>query len=62
MMKGMPLNIRSKLTSLTQLSEVTVYSFEMRCIELRQKIVLASLKSDLKFNKALILKLFFKAL
>ena len=50
----------SKLTSLTQLPEVTAYYFVMRCIELRQKILLASIKSDVKFNKTLVLRLFFE--
>ena len=34
----------------------------MRCIELRQKTLLLLLKSDLKFNKTLVLKLFFKTI
>ena len=55
-------DLRSKLTSLTQLPKVTPHSFVIRCIQLHQKIFLALLKSDLTFNKALVLKLFFKKL
>ena len=51
----------SKLTRLTQLSEETAYYFVMRCIELSW-VLLPSLKSDVDYDKALVLKLFFKIL
>ena len=52
----------SKLTSMSQLPEETSYSFVLKCIELRQKILLASRKSDIKFDKPLLDKVFFKTL
>ena len=38
----------NKLTSMAQSSEEPSYSFLLRCIELRQKILIASTKSDIK--------------
>ena len=46
-------NLCSKLTSITQLLEESAYSFIMRCIETRQKVILASMKSDTKYDKNL---------
>ena len=34
------------------------YSFVLRCIELRQKVLIASTKSDIKFDKPLLGKMF----
>ena len=53
-------DLYSKLTFLPQLPEETSYSFVMRCIDLRQKVLFASLKSDVKYDKALMLRLIFK--
>lgn len=55
-------DLYSKLTFLPQLPEETSYSFVMRCIDLRQKVLFASLKSDVKYDKALMLRLIFKTL
>ena len=52
----------SKLTSISKLSEESAYSFLMRCIETRQKVILASIKSDTKYDKNLVCKLFYKTL
>ena len=52
------IDLWSKLTSLTQSPEESCYSFLVRCIELRQKIQLASTKSDIKLDKSLLGKVF----
>ena len=52
----------SKLTSITQLPEESAYLFVMRCTETRQKVILASMKSDIKYDKNLVSKLFHKTL
>ena len=52
----------SKLTSLVQLSEETPYSFVMRCIEVRQKLLIASTKSDIPYDTKLVSKLFQRTL
>ena len=44
----------SKLTSMAQSPEDSSYSFVLRYIELRQKILTASTKSDIKFDKPLL--------
>ena len=51
-------DLSSNLTSLTQLPEEIAYSFVTRCIETMQKVILASIKSDIKFDKNLVCKLF----
>ena len=52
----------SKLTSMPQSPEESFYSFVLRCIELRQKILIASTKSDIKFDKSLLDKVFCRTL
>ena len=52
----------SKLTSMAQSPEESSYSFLLRCIELRQKILIASAKSDIKFDKPLLDKVFCRTL
>lgn len=52
----------SKLTSLTQLPDGTAYSFVMKYIELLQKILLASSKSGVKYDREHALKLFIETL
>ena len=47
-----------KLTSLAQLPMELPESSVLRCIELRQKILIASTKSDIKFDKLLLDKVF----
>ena len=44
----------SKLSSMTQSPEEWPYSFVLRCIELRQKIVIVSTKYGIKFDKPLL--------
>ena len=52
----------SKLTFIAQSPEESSYSFVLRCIELRQKILIASTKSDIKFDKPLLDKVFCRTL
>ena len=52
------IDLWSKLTSMAQSPEESSYSFVLRCIELRQKILIASTKSDIKFDKPLLDKVF----
>lgn len=52
----------SKLTSAVQLPDESAYTFIMKCIELRQKLLLASEKSDVKYDNNLVQTLFRKAL
>ena len=52
----------SKLTSMAQSPEESSYSFVLRCIELRQKILVVSDKSDIKFDKPLLDKVFCRTL
>ena len=49
----------SKLTSMVHLLEKSEYQYVMRCIEIRQKVILASNKSDVKYDKELVRKLFY---
>ena len=41
------------------LPEESEYNYEMKCIEVRQKVLLASSKSDIKYDKGLVMKLFY---
>ena len=50
------------LTSMIQLLEESEYSYVMKCIEIRQKVLLASSKSDIKYDKGLVMKLFYRIL
>lgn len=52
----------SKLTSMTQTADESTYSYVMRCIEIRQKVILASRKSDIQYDENLVFKLFFRSL
>ena len=52
----------SKLTSMVQLPEESEYQYVMRWIEIRQKVILASNKSDIKYDKELVRKLFYHTL
>ena len=52
----------SKLTSMAQSPEESSYSFVLRYIELRQKILITSRKSDVKFDKPLLDKVFCRTL
>ena len=49
-------DICSKLTSMVQLLEESEYQYVMRCIEIRQKVILASNKSDINYDKELVKK------
>ena len=51
-----------KLTSMIPLPEESEYSYVMKCIEVRRKVLLASKKSDIKYNKGLMMKLFYRTL
>ena len=52
----------SKLTSMVQLPEESKYQYVMGCIEIRQKVILASNKSVIKYDKELVRKLFYRTL
>ena len=45
-----------------QLPEESEYSYVMKCIEVRQRVLLASSKSDIKYDKGLVMKLFYRTL
>ena len=47
---------------MTQSPEELSYSFVLRCIELRQKILVASTKSDINFDKPLLDKVFYRTI
>ena len=47
---------------MVQLLEEPEYQYVMRCTEIRQKVILASNKSDIKFDKELVRKLFHRTL
>ena len=53
-MKRKTTDLWSKLTSVVQSPEESSYSFALKCIELRQKILIPSTKSDIKFDKSLL--------
>ena len=55
-------DLSGKLTSMIQLPEESEYTYVMKCIELRQKVQLASSKSDIKYDKGLVMKLFYQIL
>ena len=47
-----------KLISMVQIPEKSEYQYVIRCIEIRQKVILASNKSDIKYDKELVRKIF----
>ena len=55
-------DLKEKLNSMIQLPGESEYSYVMKCIELRQKVQLASSKSDIKYDMALVMKLFYQIL
>ena len=55
-------NLFSKLTLTVQLPEGSEYQHVMRCIEIRQKVILASNKFDIKYDRELARKLFYSTL
>ena len=52
----------NKLTSMVQLLEESEYQYVMRCIEIRQKVILTSNKSDINYGTELVRKLFYRNL
>ena len=52
----------SKVTSMIQSPDESSYSFVLRCIELREKILIGSTKSGIKFDKLLLDKVFCRTL
>ena len=52
----------SKLALIVQLQEKSEYQYIMRCIEVIQKVILAFNKSDIKYDKELVSKLFCRPL
>ena len=55
-------DLSGKLTSMIQVPEEPEYSYIMKCIEVRQKLQLASSKSVIKCDKGLVMKLFYRTL
>ena len=51
-----------KLTSMIQLTEESEYNYGMKYIEVRQKVLIASSKSDIKYDQGLVMKLFYRTL
>ena len=49
-------DLSGKLTSMIQVPEEPEYSYVMKCIEVRQKLQLASSKSVIKCDKGLTMK------
>ena len=47
---------------MVQLPEESEYQYAMKRIEIRQKVILASNKSDIKYDKELVRKLFYRTL
>ena len=52
----------NNLTSMVQFPSESSYAFIMRCIEMRQKLIMSSDKADIKYDRALIQKLFLRTL
>ena len=52
----------SKLISMVQIPEKSEYQYVIRCIEIRQKVILTSSKSDIKYDKELVRKIFYHTL
>ena len=53
----------SQLTSMTQLSEESVYQFVIRCLEMRQKVIVASKQADdIMYDPNLVQQLFLRTL
>jgi len=52
----------NKLTSLVQLPEESAYMFIIRCIETRQKLLLASSRADITYDKTFIQQLFLRTI
>ena len=52
----------SKVTSMVRLQEESEYQYVMSCVEIRQKVILTSNKSDIKYDKELVRKLFYRTL
>ena len=52
----------SKLTSIVQLLKESEYQYVMRCIEVKKKFILASNKSDIKYDKELVRKFSYRTL
>ena len=57
-----PTNLANNLTSMVQFPSESSYAFVMRCIEMRQKLIMPSDKADIKYDRALIQKLFSRTL
>ena len=55
-------NLVNNLTSMVQFPSENSYAFVMRCIEMRQKLIMSSDKADIKYDRALIQKLFLRTL
>ena len=55
-------DLANNLTSMVQFPSESSYAFVMRCIEMRQKLIMSSDKADIKYDRALIQKLFLRTL
>ena len=55
-------DLANNLTSMVQFPSKSSYVFVMRCIEMRQKLIMSSDKADIKYDRALVQKLFLRTL
>ena len=55
-------DLANNLTSMVEFPSKSSYVFVMRCIEMRQKLIMSSDKADIKYYRALVQKLFLRTL
>ena len=55
-------DLANNLTSMVQFPSESSYAFVRRCIEMKQKLIMSSDKADIKYDRALIQKLFLRTL
>ena len=55
-------NLAKNLTSMVQFPSESSCAFAMRCIEMKPKLIMSSDKADIKYDRALIQKLFLRTL
>ena len=53
-------DLANNLTSAVKFPSKSSYAFVMKCIEMRQKLIMSSDKADIKYERALIQKLFLR--
>ena len=61
--EGSAPDLCGRLTSMSQLSEESTYQFIIRCLEMRQKVIIASKQSDeITYDPKLVQQLFLRTL